>query len=85
MLWNVKTFILFALIPIRICGLYFMDVTSDLIQMLNLYKNCLNGLCAVSIGIVVSSYITTLLYIQFFEGFKWSKALSFPFIFRLVQ
>ena len=58
-----------------------MDVMSDLIQVLNLYKNCHNWLCLGSIGIVMSSYWTTSLYVKFVEGLKWSKALIYPSIF----
>ena len=58
-----------------------MDVISDLIQLLNLYKNCHNGLCGGSIGILISSYLSTSIYIKFDEGLKWSKALRYPSTF----
>ena len=62
-----------------------MDVISDLIQIENLFKNCHNWLCLGSIGILFSSYLTTSLYLKYFEGLKWSKALIYPSLLGYVD
>ena len=80
-LWYTMKILMLMLIPIRLWGIYILDLSSDIAQTISLYKNCHGGLSGVSIGIMISSYITTLFYFKFFEQFSWSKSFSYPSIF----
>ena len=80
--WYLKMFALFIWIPIRICGLYYADVLSDILQMFGLYNNCHIEMFFVSFSIVVSSYFTTVFYIKYSENLPWSKAFFYPWIFE---
>ena len=75
-------FALFVWIPIRMCGLYYADVLSDILQMFGLYNNCHVDYFLISLGIIASSYIITVVYIKFAENLKWSKAFFYPWIFE---
>ena len=75
-------FLAFMWVPIRICGLYYADVLSDIFQMFGLYNNCHTNFFLISLGIVVSSYIVTVFYIKYSTNRKWSKAFFYPWIFE---
>ena len=75
-------FAMFIWIPIRMCGLYYADVLSDILQMFGLYNNCHINFFLISLCIVASSYIVTVVYIKFDENLKWSKALFYPWIYE---
>ena len=76
--WFIKTLLLFLLIPFRMCGLYIMDIVSDIIQIISLYKNCHSDFSGLSFGIIMSSYFTTSLFIKFDQNSKLSKAFAYP-------
>ena len=58
-----------------------MDLLSDIVQTISLYKNCHNDLCGGSIAIVISSYVTTALYVKFEQNSSWFEAFSYPKVF----
>ena len=80
-LWYIMTILMLIMIPIQMWGIYILDLSSDIAQTISLYKNCHGELSGLSVGIMISSYITTLIYFKFYEQFTWSRAFSYPFIF----
>lgn len=72
---------LILVVPIRICGLYYADIISDILQSINLRYNCHYDLFGLSLGIVVTSYVTTTIYLKFQENLEWSRAIKYPYIY----
>ena len=79
-----KSFVFFLLIPIKMFGLYYADILSDILQTVSLYNNCHSSICALSVGIILLSYVITTVYIKFTENLRWSKAFLYPWLFEWV-
>ena len=81
-LWYLKNFALIGFTALKMFGLYYADVLSDILQTVSLYNNCHRMICAVSVGIITSSYAITALCIKFTKNWKWSSAVFFPWVFE---
>ena len=79
-----KSFVFFLLIPIKMFGLYYADILSDILQTVSLYNNCHSTICALSVGIILLSYVITTVYIKFTENLMSSKAFLYPWLFEWV-
>ena len=82
MLWYLKKLAMIGFIAMKMFGLYYADVLSDILQTVSLYNNCHKMICAISVGIITSSYVITSLCIKFTKNLKWSSALFFPWVFE---
>ena len=72
----------FILAPFKSCGLYYADILSDILQTVSLYNNCHSTICALSVGIILLSYVITAVYIKFTENLMFSKAFLYPWRFE---
>ena len=66
-------------IPLLTYGLYNFDLLTDLLNTVTLFQNCHTYLGLISMSIMLSSYITTVLYLKFEMEEKMSVALLYPF------
>ena len=74
--------VLFILIPIRMCGIYYCDVLSDILQMLSLYNNCHIDFFITSLLILVTSHMITVVYVKVHSNLTRTSALFYPWIFE---
>ena len=74
--------VLFIVIPIRMCGIYYCDVLSDILQMLSLYNNCHLDFFITSVLILVSSHMITVIYVKVHSNLTRTSALFYPWIFE---
>ena len=74
--------VLFILIPIRMCGIYYCDVLSDILQMLSLYNNCHLDFFITSLLILVTSHMITVVYVKVHSNLTRTSALFYPWIFE---
>ena len=69
--------------PLLTYGLYNLDLLTDLFNTITLFQNCHPKYGILSVCIMLSSYITTVLYLKFQMKLKWSLngavALFYPF------
>ena len=65
--------------PLLTYGLYNLDLLTDLFNTITLLQNCHPKYAILSICIMLSSYITTVLYLKFQMEHKMSVALFYPF------
>ena len=72
--WN---FLLFLAFPIRMVVLYYSDILSDLFQTVNFYNNCHIRYFSVSLGIIISSYIITAVFVKLTSKWSWLQSLCF--------
>ena len=83
---NTSCFILqivfFIVIPIRMCGFYYCDVLSDILQMLSLYNNCHIDFFISSLLILVTSHMITVVYVKVHSNLTRTSALFYPWIFE---
>ena len=66
------------LVSIKVSGFYYYDVFTDIYFMQILFKNCHNQYGYTSLVIMITSYVTTVLYLIFRENQKPLIALCFP-------
>ena len=72
-----KKYIIFLLVPLRMCLLYYMDILSDIMQSIGLYMNCHPRYFSVSISIVFTSYLITVLYVRLVLRCSWSRSIFY--------
>ena len=61
-------------------SLYHWDVLTDINNIIsNLYAKCHYVYANVSVGIMGTSYLTTVLTLRFQLGESWIKALGYPY------
>jgi hypothetical protein len=78
-----KTFMFVKIImsflgPIKTSGLYYYDIYSDFYLMQLLFTNCHNEYAYISLVIIITSYITTVLFLIFKVNQKPIIAMCYP-------
>ena len=68
--------------PFRMYGLYKLDLILDILQTSNLYNNCHDTYGSISLGIIVFSYVTTVLVMRYDMKKDWKFAIAYPFHYR---
>ena len=63
-------------------GMYYLDLTLDVLQTANLYNNCHNIYGSISMGIILLSYFTTVLVVKYDMKKDWKFAVLYPFHYR---
>ena len=64
--------------PIKTSGLYYYDIYTDFYLMQTLFNNCHDHYAYISLVIIITSYITTVLFLIFKGNQKPIIALCFP-------
>ena len=84
MLWQtLKTFIVVKLAlsfigPIKSYGLYYYDLYTDVFNVQTYFKNCHPIYGYISLGILFSSYMSTVLFLTFKRNEQFLHALCYP-------
>ena len=64
--------------PIKTSGLYYYDIYTDFYLMQTLFNNCHDHYAYISLVIIITSYITTVLFLIFKDNQNPIIALCFP-------
>ena len=66
--------------PFQLFSLYHWDILTDINNIVsNLYANCQTFYGNISVGIMVTSYITTSMTLRFQLGKSWISSLGYPY------
>ena len=65
--------------PILTYGLYYIDIISDILFMVTLFKNCHTFYYITSLSIIIVSYATTAVFLKFKLNIEFKQALYYPF------
>ena len=65
--------------PISTYGLYYIDIISDILFMVTLFKNCHTIYYIISLSIILVSYATTVVFLKFKFNMEFKHALCYPF------
>ena len=64
--------------PISTYGLYYIDIISDILFMVTLFKNCHTIYYIISLSIILVSYATTVVFLKFKFNMEFKHALCYP-------
>ena len=75
---TVKVFSRFFIKPVFLVGFYYFDVCFDTFNTVNLLNNCHYYYGAYSISVMLSTYLTTVMFIKFAMKKSWKVATLYP-------
>ena len=65
--------------PVKTYGVYYYDITTDILQTYTLYDNCHYYYAVTSVCLMIASYVTTVLHLVHFLNISPLRASMYPY------